>query len=76
MAAIIAVVVGFVTATGEAVTVIGIPLAPPTALGAIAIAIGALGAALAIMYSQAASARSTLAETSSGIQSWPRFASA
>ncbi|MBW1638759.1 hypothetical protein [Microbacterium resistens] len=76
VAAIISVIVGFTTATGEAVTVVGIPLAPPTALGAIAIALGALGAALAVMYSKAASARSTLKGTSSGIQTWPKFASA
>lgn len=76
VAALITLVVGFATATGEAVTVLGLPLAPPTALGAIAIALGALGAATAVMYSKAASARSTLKGTSSGVQGWPKFASA
>jgi hypothetical protein len=74
--AIIALVVGLATATGEAVTIIGIPLVPPTALGAIAIAIGAVTAGTIVLFANAGGAEDNMAKTQSGVQSWPAFVTA
>ncbi|TFV96721.1 hypothetical protein [Orlajensenia leifsoniae] len=73
VAAIISVIVGFATATGAAVTVFGLPLAPPAALGGLAIGVGALAAGTATLYASAASARGTMSSTAAGVQTWPQF---
>jgi len=76
VAAVIAVVAGIVAATGEAVTVLGLPLVPPTVLTALGVAIVAIGAAVTNLRGQASGAASTFAdianETSSfGPGDWP-----
>lgn len=73
--AITGLIVAIAAATAEGVSIIGLPAVPATVAAGIGIAMVALGAALAIMYSQASSARSTLAKTASGIQTWPAFTS-
>lgn len=72
--AIIAIVAGFALATGEAVTVFGIPLAPPTALAGLAVGAGAVGIAVMILYNAGSSSSNKLASTSSGVRTWPRLA--
>lgn len=72
--AVAGLVVGIAAATAEGATIVGLPAVPATVAAAIGVAVVALGAALAVLYSQAGSARSTLTKTASGIQSWPSFA--
>jgi hypothetical protein len=74
VAAIITIVAGFAVATGEAVTVFGIPLAPPTALAGLAVGAGAVGLAVMNLYNQGSSSNNRLASTSSGVRTWPRLA--
>lgn len=73
--AVAGLVFGIAAATAEGATIIGIPAIPATVTVAIGGAIVALGAALAILNSEAGSARSALAATASGIDAWPAFAS-
>lgn len=73
LVAIIAVCVGFATATGAAVTVFGLPLAPPAALGGILIGLGAIGAALIAFSAASSIAHSNLASAMAGVQTWPTF---
>jgi len=71
--AILAIIVGFATATGAAVTVFGIPLAPPAALAGLAVGIGSLATGTIILFASAAGAKSSLDNAAGGITSWPAF---
>lgn len=73
---LIGVTVAFGVATGEAVTVFGIPLAPPTALGGIAVALGAIALAYTNLSNAAASASSSFEGAAAGITTWPEFRTA
>jgi hypothetical protein len=75
--AIGAMVVGLVTATGEAVSILGLPAVPPTVIAAIGVAILALGTATMNLRGAAAGANTEFlnvaAETGDfGADNWPK----
>lgn len=66
---------GIAAATASGATIVGLPAVPAAVAAAVGVAVTSLGVTLAILYSNASSARSTLASTASGVSSWPAFAS-
>ena len=76
LAAIIGISVAFAVATGEAVTVFGLPLAPPTALGGLAVGLGAIGVAALNLQNVASGAKSSFETAAGGVQTWPTFVTA
>lgn len=71
--AIIAAIAGVALATGEAISILGLPAVPPTAIGAIVTGLVAIGAATVNLYAQTASARDTMQKSFSGVQTWPEI---
>ncbi|MBD3781169.1 MAG: hypothetical protein IE923_18150 [Micrococcales bacterium] len=72
LAALVAGIIGAITATG---TIVGLPTAPVLAAAAVLTALASLGGTLAVLTSQASSAESTLNGVgSSGLTAWPSFA--
>ena len=76
IAAIVILVAALLTATGEAVSVLGLPAVPPTVITAIVAAIAAISAAVLNLRSQATGAESTFQEIADqtsdfGAGSWP-----
>ena len=70
--ALIAGIAGALTATG---TIVGLPAAPVIAVGAVVVALVALGSTYAILRSQASSAELSLRTARSyGLTTWPSFA--
>lgn len=74
--AIFVIIGGFITATGAAVTVFGLPLAPPAALVGLGIGLATIGGAVLTLVITATGAKSTMEESVMGIQSWPAFVTA
>lgn len=77
--AIAGVVTAVVVATGEAVTILGLPLVPPTVLTAIVAALGLMGAAVANLRAAASDANTEFLKVASetgdfGAQNWPNAA--
>jgi hypothetical protein len=75
--AIAALVIGILAATGEAVSILGLPAVPPTVLIAIVVAIGAILKTGFDLRSAAASANATLStlkgeQTAFGRDNWPK----
>jgi hypothetical protein len=75
--AIAALVIGILAATGEAVSILGLPAVPPTVLVAIVVAIGAILKTGFDLRSAAASANATLStlkgeQTAFGHDNWPK----
>ena len=72
LAALVAGIIGAITATG---TIVGLPAAPVLAAAAVLTALASLGGTLAVLTSQASSAENTLNGVgSSGLTAWPSFA--
>lgn len=72
LAALVAGLLGAITATG---TVVGLPAAPVLAAAAVLTALASLGGTHAVLASRASSAESTLNGVgSSGLTAWPSFA--
>ena len=75
--AVVAMIVGIVTATGEAVSILGLPAVPPTVIAAVATAILALGTAVMNLRGAAAGANTEFLKVSQetgdvGATDWPR----
>jgi hypothetical protein len=75
--AIVAMIVGIVTATGEAVSILGLPAVPPTVIVAVAAAILAIGTATMNLRGAASNANTEFlnvaAETGDfGAENWPQ----
>ena len=75
--AIAAMIIGIVAATGEAVSILGLPAVPPTVLVAIVVAIGAIVKTGFDLRSAAASANATMMtlkgeNTAFGHDNWPK----
>lgn len=75
--AIGAMVVGIVTATGEAVSILGLPAVPPTVIAAIGVAILALGTAVMNLRGAAAGANTEFLKVANetgdfGADGWPK----
>lgn len=73
---VMTVVVGCAVATGEAISILGLPAVPPTVYTAVAAALAQLAGGTIQLYAQTAAARDTLGKTASGVQSWPAFVTA
>jgi uncharacterized protein YukE len=76
IAAILALIAGIVLATGEAVSVLGLPAVPPTVITAIVVAIGAISAAILNLRGQASDANTEFLKVANetgdfGAQNWP-----
>jgi hypothetical protein len=74
--AIVALVAGIVFATGEAVSILGLPAVPPTVITAIVVAIGAISAAILNLRGQASDANTEFLKVANetgdfGAQNWP-----
>jgi hypothetical protein len=79
IAAILALVAGIVLATGEAVSILGLPAVPPTVILAVVAAIGAISGAILILRSQASDANTEFLKVANetgdfGAQNWPNAA--
>lgn len=77
IAAVVVLAAGILTATGEAISVLGLPAVPPTVITAIVAAVAALSAAMLNLRSQASAAQSTfdgIAHQTSdfGAGDWPQ----
>lgn len=77
IAAIVILAAGLLTATGEAISVLGLPAVPPTVITAIVAAVAALSAAILNLRSQATSAQSAFDDVANetsdfGAGGWPR----
>jgi len=75
--AIGAMVIGIVTATGEAVSILGLPAVPPTVIAAIGVAILAIGTATMNLRGAAAGANTEFLKVANetgdfGVDGWPR----
>lgn len=75
--AITAMVLGIVTATGEAVSVLGLPAVPPTVIAAVIAAITALGTATVVLRGVAAGANTDFLKVANetgdfGADNWPK----
>ena len=75
--AIVAMIVGIVTATGEAVSILGLPAVPPTVIVAVATAILALGTAVMNLRGAASGANTEFLKVANetgdfGTDNWPR----
>ena len=75
--AIGAMVLGIVTATGEAVSVLGLPAVPPTVIAAVIAAIAALGTATVVLRGVAAGANTDFLKAANetgdfGTDNWPK----
>jgi hypothetical protein len=75
--AIGAMVLGIVTATGEAVSVLGLPAVPPTVIAAVIAAIAALGTATVVLRGVAAGANTDFLKVANetgdfGTDNWPK----
>ncbi len=75
--AIVALVAGIVFATGEAVSILGLPAVPPTVITAIVVAIGAISAAILNLRGQASDANTEFLKVANetgdfGAQNWPQ----
>lgn len=77
VAAIVAMIIGIVTATGEAVSILGLPAVPPTVIVAVGAAILAIGSAVVNLRGAASGAntefQNVAAEVSDfGAENWPQ----
>lgn len=70
---LITIIAGFALATGAAVTVFGIPLAPPAALAALATGLLAMIGTQLNLKGVAATSKNMLDSAAAGIQEWPKF---
>lgn len=66
-------VIGCATATGEAISILLLPAAPPTAYAAVAFALLQVAGGTVNLYMKTSSAQDMLNKTYSGVQSWPAF---
>jgi hypothetical protein len=71
--AILTCVVGVSVATGAAVSILGLPAAPPAVYIAVTAAIVQLTTGTIQLVAQAAMVNDTMAKTRSGVQTWPAF---
>ena len=75
--AIAAMIIGIVTATGEAVSILGLPAVPPTVIVAVVTAIGAIGLAVMNLRGAAAGANTEFLKVANetgdfGAEHWPQ----
>lgn len=79
IAALLALIAGILLATGEAVSILGLPAVPPTVITAIIVAIGAISAALLNLRGQASDANTEFLKVANetgdfGERGWPQAA--